>query len=88
MRLFSRKSGGNGQESQDFMNEITTIGRIHRVNIVNLVGYCAERSKRSLVFDFMPNGFLAKYIFYREKGNCLSWERKYGIAIGVARGIE
>ncbi|KAL8500885.1 hypothetical protein ACS0TY_020460 [Phlomoides rotata] len=62
-----RKLGGNGQESQDFMNEITTIGRIHHVNVVNLVGYCAERSKRALVFDFMPNGFLAKYIFYREK---------------------
>ncbi|KAL8486885.1 hypothetical protein ACS0TY_023541 [Phlomoides rotata] len=79
------KPGGNGQ---DFMNEIATIGRIHHVNIVNLVGYCAEGSKRALVFDFMPNDSLDKHIFGREKINCLSWERKYEIAVGVARGIE
>ncbi|KAL8482988.1 hypothetical protein ACS0TY_025883 [Phlomoides rotata] len=80
-----KKSGGNGQ---DFMNEISTIGRIHHVNIVKLVGYCAERSKRALVFDYMPNGSLDKYLYSRENTNSLSWERKHEIAIGVARGIE
>ncbi|KAL8550887.1 hypothetical protein ACS0TY_000097 [Phlomoides rotata] len=79
------KPGGNGQ---DFMNEISTIGRIHHVNIVKLVGYCAERSKRALVFDYMPNGSLDKYLYNRENTNSLSWERKQEIAIGVARGIE
>ncbi|KAH6812482.1 PR5-like receptor kinase [Perilla frutescens var. frutescens] len=53
------KSTTNGQ---DFINEIATIGRIHHVNVVKLVGYCAERSKRALVFDFMPNGSLEKGI--------------------------
>ncbi|KAL1553072.1 rust resistance kinase Lr10-like [Salvia divinorum] len=53
------KSGGNGQ---DFMNEIATIGRIHHVNVVKLVGYCAEGSKRVLIFDLMPNGSLEKEI--------------------------
>ncbi|KAL8550938.1 hypothetical protein ACS0TY_000132 [Phlomoides rotata] len=80
-----KKSGENGQ---DFMNEISTIGRIHHVNIVKLVGYCAERSKRALVFDYMPNGSLDKYLYSRENTNSLSWERKHEIAIGVARGIE
>ncbi|KAL8538021.1 hypothetical protein ACS0TY_000106 [Phlomoides rotata] len=79
------KHGGNGQ---DFMNEISTIGRIHHVNIVKLVGYCAEGSKRALVFDYMPNGSLDKYLYSRENTNCLSWERKHEIAVGVARGIE
>ncbi|KAL8537998.1 hypothetical protein ACS0TY_000086 [Phlomoides rotata] len=80
-----KTSGGNGQ---DFMNEISTIGRIHHVNIVKLVGYCAERSKRALVFDYMPNGSLDKYLYSQENTNSLSWERKHEIAIGVARGIE
>ncbi|KAL8538029.1 hypothetical protein ACS0TY_000114 [Phlomoides rotata] len=79
------KPGGNGQ---DFMNEIGTIGRIHHVNVVKLVGYCAEGSKRALIFDFMPNGSLDKYLYSRENTNFLSWERKHEIAIGVARGIE
>ncbi|PIN27095.1 Serine/threonine protein kinase [Handroanthus impetiginosus] len=79
------KPKANGQ---DFINEVATIGRIHHVNVVKLVGYCAERSKRALVYDFMANGSLDKYIFNRERANSLSWERKYEIAIGVARGIE
>ncbi|KZV17193.1 putative receptor-like protein kinase [Dorcoceras hygrometricum] len=74
---------------QDFINEVATIGRIHHVNVVELVGYCAEKSKFALVYDFMPNGSLEKYIFDRESGHgSLSWDTKYAIAVGVARGIE
>ncbi|XP_073125318.1 LEAF RUST 10 DISEASE-RESISTANCEUS RECEPTOR-LIKE PROTEIN KINASE-like 2.3 [Henckelia pumila] len=77
---------GNGQ---DFINEVATIGRIHHVNVVELVGYCAERSKFALVYDFMSNGSLEKYIFNRESDSgSLSWDTKYKIAVGVARGIE
>ncbi|XP_057798682.1 rust resistance kinase Lr10-like isoform X2 [Salvia miltiorrhiza] len=79
------KSGGNGQ---DFMNEIATIGRIHHVNVVKLVGYCAHGSKRALVYDFMPNGSLEKYLFNPEKMDSLNWNKKFEIAVGVARGIE
>nr|XP_016446265.1 PREDICTED: rust resistance kinase Lr10-like isoform X1 [Nicotiana tabacum] len=75
-------------DGQDFINEVATIGRIHHVNVVQLIGYCAERSKRALVYDFMPNGSLDKYITSREGGTLLSWQRKSEIALGVARGIE
>ncbi|KAH0729125.1 hypothetical protein KY289_000313 [Solanum tuberosum] len=76
-------------DGQDFINEVATIGRIHHVNIVQLIGYCAERCKRALVYDFMPNGSLEKYITPREGGaELLSWKRKFEIALGVARGIE
>ncbi|XP_047968792.1 rust resistance kinase Lr10-like isoform X2 [Salvia hispanica] len=79
------KSGGNGQ---DFMNEIATIGRVHHINVVQLVGYCAQGSKRALIFDFMPNGSLEKYLFNREKMNSLNWDTKFDIAVGIARGID
>ncbi|KAG5628926.1 hypothetical protein H5410_000643 [Solanum commersonii] len=73
-------------DGQDFINEVATIGRIHHVNIVQLIGYCAERCKRALVYDFMPNGSLEKYITPRGGGaELLSWERKFEIALGVAR---
>ncbi|XP_047952619.1 rust resistance kinase Lr10-like [Salvia hispanica] len=80
-----RNLGGN---EHDFMNEIATIGRIHHVNVVKLVGYCAHGSKRALVFDFMSNGSLDKYLFNQEKMNSLNWAKKFEIAAGVARGIE
>ncbi|XP_042036525.1 LEAF RUST 10 DISEASE-RESISTANCE LOCUS RECEPTOR-LIKE PROTEIN KINASE-like 2.1 isoform X3 [Salvia splendens] len=73
---------------KDFINEIGTIGRIHHANVVQLIGYCAERSKRALVLDFMPNGSLDKYIFKPKKTSSLDWGMKFKIAVGAARGIE
>ncbi|KAF7147510.1 hypothetical protein RHSIM_Rhsim03G0205500 [Rhododendron simsii] len=79
------KPKANGQ---DFINEVATIGRIHHVNVVQLIGYCAERSKRALVYDFMPNGSLEKYIFSPEGKLSLSCEQMHEISLGVARGIR
>ncbi|KAI8022292.1 Rust resistance kinase Lr10 [Camellia lanceoleosa] len=73
---------------QEFINEVATIGRIHHVNVVQLIGYCAERSKRALIYDFMPNGSLEKYIFSQEGYIPLSCKQMYEISLGVARGIE
>ncbi|KAL7229978.1 hypothetical protein ACSBR2_008515 [Camellia fascicularis] len=47
-------------DGQEFINEVATIGRINHVNVVLLIGFCAKRSKRALVYDFMPNGSLEK----------------------------
>ncbi|KAF7148546.1 hypothetical protein RHSIM_Rhsim03G0202800 [Rhododendron simsii] len=78
------KPKANGQE---FINEVATIGRIHHVNVVQLIGYCAERSKRALVYDFMPNGSLEKYISSTDAKLSLSSKQMYEISLGVARGI-
>ncbi|KAL3714488.1 hypothetical protein ACJRO7_006412 [Eucalyptus globulus] len=80
-----KKGKTNGQ---DFINEVATIGRIHHVNVVGLIGYCFEGSKQGLVYDFMHNGSLDKHIFSREQGISLECKEVYGIALGVARGIE
>ncbi|XP_058091454.1 rust resistance kinase Lr10-like [Magnolia sinica] len=77
----------NGEE---FMNEVTCIGRTYHVNIVALLGFCSEGEKRALIYEFMPNGSLEKFI-YAEKPremNPLGWEKLYEIAIGIARGLE
>ncbi|KAK7385135.1 hypothetical protein VNO78_30846 [Psophocarpus tetragonolobus] len=78
------KSKGNGQ---DFINEVATIGRIHHQNIVQLIGYCVEGKKRALVYDFMSNGSLDKFLFFKDGGMHLTYDKIYNIAIGVARGI-
>ncbi|KAK8464402.1 hypothetical protein PHAVU_011G200400 [Phaseolus vulgaris] len=79
-----KKSKADGQ---DFMNEVASIGRIHHVNVVHLIGYCAEGQKRALVYDYMPNGSLDKYIFSKEESIPLSYEKTYEISLGIARGI-
>ncbi|KAB2627096.1 receptor-like protein kinase [Pyrus ussuriensis x Pyrus communis] len=79
------KPKANGQ---DFISEISTIGRIHHANVVQLVGYCVEGSKRALVYDFMPNGSLDKYIYSKEGSLPLTIKNMYEISLGVAQGIE
>nr|XP_023916364.1 rust resistance kinase Lr10-like [Quercus suber] len=79
------KSKANGQ---DFINEVATIGRIHHENVVQLIGYCAEGLKRALVYEFMSNSSLDKYIFSQEGNITLSIEKIYDISLGVSRGIE
>ncbi|KAK8473052.1 hypothetical protein PHAVU_001G048050 [Phaseolus vulgaris] len=78
------ESKGNGQ---DFISEVATIGRIHHQNVVQLIGFCVSGSKRALVYEFMPNGSLDKFIFSKERNIHLSYEKIYNISIGVARGI-
>ncbi|BAT96363.1 LEAF RUST 10 DISEASE-RESISTANCE LOCUS RECEPTOR-LIKE PROTEIN KINASE-like 2.1 [Vigna angularis] len=83
------KSKGDGEE---FINEVASISMTSHVNIVSLLGFCLEGSKRFLIYEYMPNGSLEKFI-YEEKDplrfkltmNCTTM---YNIAIGVARGLE
>ena len=56
--------------------------------MVQLVGFCVERSKRTLVYDFMSNGSLDKYVYFQEGNNALDFKRLHEISLGVARGIE
>ncbi|WKA07526.1 hypothetical protein VitviT2T_025343 [Vitis vinifera] len=79
-------SKGNGEE---FINEVGTMGRIHHVNVVRLVGFCAEGSKRALIYEFQPNESLEKFIFSEAvKNHSLGWKKLQGIAVGIAKGIE
>ncbi|KAF4359557.1 hypothetical protein F8388_003560 [Cannabis sativa] len=82
-----------GNDGEEFLNEVATIGQIHHVNVVRLVGYCAEGFKRALVYEFLPNGSLHNYISLEaseseHQYSTLSWETLQDVAKGVAKGIE
>ncbi|KAJ9678761.1 hypothetical protein PVL29_020837 [Vitis rotundifolia] len=46
------------------------MGRIHHVNVVRLVGFCADGVKRALIYEFLPNESLEKYIFSKFVQGC------------------
>ncbi|CAL9012711.1 unnamed protein product [Prunus brigantina] len=76
---------------EDFINEVASIGRTSHVNIVILYGFCYERDKRALIYEFMPNGSLDNFIHKHgsEMTNCrLEWKTLSEIAVGTARGLE
>jgi serine/threonine protein kinase len=55
-----KEARGNGEE---FINEVASISRTSHVNIVSLMGFCFEGSKRTLIYEFMPNRSLKKFIY-------------------------
>ncbi|GLJ09850.1 hypothetical protein SUGI_0116990 [Cryptomeria japonica] len=76
------------QSENQFMNEVATIGRIHHVNLVRLMGYCFGEPQSALVYEYMLNGSLEKFIFAgKGKEQGLNWDQLYSIALGAARGI-
>ncbi|XP_060973830.1 rust resistance kinase Lr10-like [Cannabis sativa] len=90
VKILNRVSKENGE---DFINEVATIGQIHHINVVRLVGYCADGFRRALVYEFLPNDSLDKYISVRGSTDdinicSLSWEKLLDIVTGTAKGIE
>lgn len=73
---------------EEFVNEVMSIGRTSHVNIVSLFGFCLEGSKRALIYEYMSNGSLDKYIYSENPKEILGWEKLYTIATGIARGLE
>ncbi|KAJ0825366.1 putative protein kinase RLK-Pelle-SD-2b family [Helianthus annuus] len=75
------------QGEKQFRSEVSTIGTIQHVNLVRLRGFCAQGSRKLLVYDYMPNGSLDSHLFHEKQDNILNWTTRYEIALGIARGL-
>ncbi|XP_035839716.1 LEAF RUST 10 DISEASE-RESISTANCE LOCUS RECEPTOR-LIKE PROTEIN KINASE-like 2.5 isoform X3 [Helianthus annuus] len=76
---------------EDFINEVASVGRTSHVNIVSLMGFCLEGRQRALIYEFMPNGSLERFINNQgssSSSQLIGWEKLHQIAIGIARGLE
>ncbi|CAN8275998.1 unnamed protein product [Cochlearia groenlandica] len=85
VKILMEPSEGNSGE--DFINEVASLSRTSHVNIVSLLGFCYERNKRAIIYEFMPNGSLDKFIS-EHMSTKMDWERLYDIAVGISRGLE
>jgi len=73
------------QESEkEFTVEVQTIGRTHHKNLVRMIGFCNEVKERLLVYEFMTNGSLNRFLFGDAR---LQWNLRAQLALGVARGL-
>ncbi|KAM0886849.1 hypothetical protein ACQ4PT_029458 [Festuca glaucescens] len=71
----------------DFENEIKFIPRLQHRNIVKLQGYCIQGKERILVYEYMRNKSLDKFIFGQRNRESLSWDRLFAIIGGIAQGV-
>ncbi|XP_023755918.1 G-type lectin S-receptor-like serine/threonine-protein kinase SD2-5 [Lactuca sativa] len=75
------------QVKKSFLAEVESIGSIHHVNLVRLRGFCAWKSERLLVYDFMSNGSLDQWIYYGDRKHVLKWECRKKIILDIAKGL-
>ncbi|KAG8077505.1 hypothetical protein GUJ93_ZPchr0007g5173 [Zizania palustris] len=76
------------QGEEEFWAEVTLIGRINHINLVRMWGFCSEGHHRLLVYEYVENESLDKYLF-DDSGTrrLLSWSQRFKIALGTARGL-
>ncbi|KAK4782923.1 hypothetical protein SAY86_007297 [Trapa natans] len=81
-----RVSHDSRQGIKEFVAEIISIGRLRHRNIVTLLGYCRRKGELLLVYDYMPNGSLDRYLFNQPKVT-LNWTQRFRVIKGVASGL-
>ncbi|KAG6580527.1 L-type lectin-domain containing receptor kinase IV.2, partial [Cucurbita argyrosperma subsp. argyrosperma] len=81
-----RISHESRQGMKEFVAEIVSLGRLRHRNLVQLLGYCRRKGEMLLVYDYMQNGSLDKYLF-GETNPSLNWSQRFRIIKGVASGL-
>ncbi|KAL0326810.1 UNVERIFIED_CONTAM: Receptor-like kinase TMK3 [Sesamum angustifolium] len=74
----------------EFKSEIAVLTKVRHRHLVALLGYCLDGNERLLVYEYMPQGTLSRFLFHwKEEGlKPLEWTRRLIIALDVARGVE
>ncbi|TYJ12191.1 hypothetical protein E1A91_A11G332600v1 [Gossypium mustelinum] len=81
-----RISHDSRQGMREFVAEIATIGRLRHPNLVRLLGYCRRKNELLLVYDYMPNGSLDKFL-YHQPNSSLNWTQRFKIIKDVASAL-
>ncbi|THG05921.1 L-type lectin-domain containing receptor kinase IV.1-like [Camellia sinensis] len=74
------------QGMREFVAEIVSMGRLRHRNLVRLLGYCRRKGELLLVYDYMPNGSLDKFLFGSKQA--LNWVQRCQILRGVASALQ
>ncbi|KAL3628891.1 L-type lectin-domain containing receptor kinase S.1 [Castilleja foliolosa] len=75
------------QGLREFMAEISSMGRLQHKNLVPMRGWCRKGNELLLVYDYMPNGSLNRWIFEKPK-TLLNWAGRKRVLTDVAEGLN
>ncbi|GJP73003.1 hypothetical protein CLOP_g3766 [Closterium sp. NIES-67] len=79
--------------TNDFRREVNEMATKHHPNLVRLLGYCidvdpvAERTEQIVIYEFMENGDLERWIGPGVPVS-LSLRQRFDVLIGVAQGLQ
>ncbi|WCJ28338.1 Concanavalin A-like lectin protein kinase family protein [Euphorbia peplus] len=81
-----RISNDSHQGLREFVSEISSVGKLRHRNLVQLLGWCRKKEDFLLVYDYMCNGSLDRFLFDEPKV-VLNWEQRFKIIKDVASGL-
>ncbi|KAL8217577.1 hypothetical protein R6Q57_020950 [Mikania cordata] len=88
--MFAVKRIDRHRESQDqaFERELKILGSVKHINLVNLRGYCRFPDSKLLIYDYVANGSLERFLHEcRDGDETLSWNARLKVICGSACGL-
>ncbi|RVW26546.1 C-type lectin receptor-like tyrosine-protein kinase [Vitis vinifera] len=76
------------QRKKEFYSEIGRVARLHHPNLVAVKGCCYDHGDRYIVYEFIINGPLDRWLHHIPRGGrSLDWAMRMKIATTLAQGI-
>ncbi|KAG8390180.1 hypothetical protein BUALT_Bualt01G0056600 [Buddleja alternifolia] len=76
------------KSQEDFEREVKKLGKIRHVNLVSLEGYYWTTSLQLLIYEYISGGNLYKHLHEGSKGTNLSWNERFNVILGAAKGLS